>query len=79
MLGAAIASTGAAERVALYEIENMTKEVVDLSRALLHAAVMRGLPPEMTAYESFRPPEEQGLPVEVEVRSSPPGADAHKH
>lgn len=44
------------------------KEAV--KRALLQAATASGLPPEMTAYESFRPPDKtQTLPVEVEVRN----------
>jgi nicotinate-nucleotide pyrophosphorylase (carboxylating) len=44
------------------------KEAV--KRALLQAAAASGLPPEMTAYESFRPPDKtQALPVEVEVRN----------
>lgn len=38
-------------------------------RALQQSAAACGLPPEMTAYESFRPPDQQqALPVEVEVR-----------
>ena len=39
-------------------------------RALQQAAAACGLPPEMTAYESFRAPDPQAmLPVEVEVRN----------
>jgi len=39
-------------------------------RALQQAAAACGLPPEMTAYESFRPPDGRNvLPVEVEVRN----------
>lgn len=39
-------------------------------RAQLAAASAAGLPPEMTAYESFRPSEmQQTIPVEVEVRN----------
>jgi nicotinate-nucleotide pyrophosphorylase (carboxylating) len=41
-----------------------------VKRALLQAAAASGLPPEMTAYGSFRPPEKgPALPVEVEVRN----------
>lgn len=38
-------------------------------RALQQAAAAHGLPPEMTAYESFQPVDEAPLPVEVEVRN----------
>lgn len=40
-------------------------------RAQLAAASAAGLPPEMTAYEAFRPPEKgTALPLEVEVRNA---------